>query len=321
MQDTASSRSFAKAAKTPKKLYKSIGVWVLAFLGLFVLGTFIVLSTVVHYFGTHQSDFITVQEVKELARLESSVSLPFDASISPAQAAAEYNSGIRREKVPKIIHQTWKDDVLPERWQTVREKCQAMLPDFEFKLWTDAGSREFIETHYSSFLSTWDSYRKSKQGVFATKANCLHTAYNIQRADAIRYFVLHKYGGIYMDLDIGCRAHPGPLLHYQTILPVTKPVGVSNDLIFSAPQTPFMDLVIHSLDTFNHRWLWMNYPTVMFSTGPMYISAMYSLWCRLLAKGFGQDEHITHARVKILPKSLYGKNAPPEAVPHSFFWH
>jgi mannosyltransferase OCH1-like enzyme len=147
------------------------------------------------------------------------------------------------------------------------------------------------------------------------------TAYNIQRADAIRYFVLHKFGGIYMDLDIGCRAHPGPLMHFESILPVTKPVGVSNDLLFSAPATPFMDLVINSLETFNHEWLWMNYPTVMFSTGPMFISAIYSMWNRILDKGVGvADEHL-HKRVRILPKALYGKNALPENVPESFFWH
>lgn len=124
-----------------------------------------------------------------------------------------------------------------------------------------------------------------------------------------------------MDLDIGCRAHPGPLMHFESILPVTKPVGVSNDLLFSAPKTPFMDLVINSLETFNHEWLWMNYPTVMFSTGPMFISAIYSMWNRILDKGVGlADDHL-NKRVRILPKALYGKNALPEAVPHSFFWH
>lgn len=123
-----------------------------------------------------------------------------------------------------------------------------------------------------------------------------------------------------MDLDIGCRAHPGPLMHFQTILPVTKPVGLSNDLIFSAPKTAFMDLVIHSLDAFNHEWLWMNYPAVMFSTGPMFISALYGAWYRSL--GNAKPGDLEHAqRVRILPKSLYGKNAPPEEVPHSFFWH
>jgi hypothetical protein len=82
-----------------------------------------------------------------------------------------------------------------------------------------------------------------------------------------------------------------------------------------------MDLVINSLETFNHDWLWMNYPTVMFSTGPMFISAMYSMWCRTLASGIGINDFHRNSRVRILPKSLYGKNAAPEAVPDSFFWH
>lgn len=127
-----------------------------------------------------------------------------------------------------------------------------------------------------------------------------------------------------MDLDIGCRAHPGPLLHFETILPVTKPVGVSNDLMFSAPKTPFMDLVINSLETFNHEWLYMPYPTVMFSTGPMFISAIYSMWSRILEKGIGIEppsQTSLYKRVRILPKPLYGKNAAPEEVPDSFFWH
>lgn len=37
---------------------------------------------------------------------------------------------------------------------------------------------------YEWFLETWDAY-----------------PFNIERADAIRYFVLHHYGGIYIDLD------------------------------------------------------------------------------------------------------------------------
>jgi mannosyltransferase OCH1-like enzyme len=126
-----------------------------------------------------------------------------------------------------------------------------------------------------------------------------------------------------MDLDIGCRAPPHPLLHFPAILPMTKPVGVSNDLMFSAPRTPFLDLVIHSLDSFNHNWLFMPYATVMFSTGPMFISAMYSMWCRILQRGMNIDpakRHLYH-RVRILPKSLYGKNILPEDAPNSFYYH
>lgn len=103
-------------------------------------------------------------------------------------------------------------------------------------LWTDETSHQFIAEHYSWFLPTFEAY-----------------PYNIQRADVIRYFVLHRYGGVYMDLDMGCRRPVNPLLHFPVILPVTNPVGISNDLIFSEPNHPFMDAVIHNLMAFDHN--------------------------------------------------------------------
>lgn len=163
-------------------------------------------------------------------------------------------------------------------------------------LWTDAGSREFIAEHYPWFLETFDGYK-----------------YNIQRADAIRYFVLHHYGGIYIDLDIGCLRRMDPLLAYPVILPKTIPVGVSNDLMISAKQHPFMDQTIHNLVTFDHSWV-LNYPTVMFSTGPMFVSAQYGIYASAHPNTASTD-------VRILPKSLYGKNAKEGEAPNSFFSH
>jgi len=61
------------------------------------------------------------------------------------------------------------------------------------QLWTDAGSREFIEAEYPWFLDTFDNY-----------------GHNIQRADAIRYFVLVHFGGIYIDLDDVSILHISP---------------------------------------------------------------------------------------------------------------
>lgn len=123
-----------------------------------------------------------------------------------------------------------------------------------------------MEINYPSFLQMYDSYK-----------------YNIQRADSIRYFLLDHFGGIYMDLDIGCRRRMDSLIQgdWEVILPLTKPVselfnlidedansqvGVSNDLIFSSKGSAFMADTIHGLAAFNHEWF-SNYPTVMFSTG------------------------------------------------------
>lgn len=103
-----------------------------------------------------------------------------------------------------------------------------------------------------------------------------------------------------------------PLLNFPAILPITKPVGISNDLMFAEPNSPFMDTVIHNLIAFDHQYL-SAYPTVMFSTGPMFLSAMLALWDSKEASGV--------EAVRVLPKILYGKNIDPIEVPDSFFWH
>jgi len=166
----------------------------------------------------------------------------------------------------------------------------------EYMLWTDLSSRNFIAEYYPWFLETFDGYK-----------------YNIQRADAIRYFVLHHFGGIYIDLDIGCLRRMDPLLAYPVTLPKTIPVGVSNDLMFSAKGHPFMEQTIHNLVTFDHSWV-LNYPTVMFSTGPMFLSAQYGIYTSAHSNTASDD-------IRILPKSLYGKNAKKGEAPHSFFSH
>ncbi|TFY83950.1 hypothetical protein EWM64_g79 [Hericium alpestre] len=210
---------------------------VLTLLALILLGTVAVLSSVSYYLAIPDAAYITEQEL---------------------DAPPSNNTAI--ERIPRIIHQTWKTETLPPRWKDISEECRAMMPDYEYMLWTDATSREFIAEQYSWFLDTFDSY-----------------TYPIQRADAIRYFVLHYYGGIYMDLDIGCLHRLDPLLTYPVILPRTIPVGVSNDLMFAEKGHPFLAQTIHNLVTFDHSWV-LNYPTVMFSTGPMFLSAQYGIF-------------------------------------------
>ncbi|KAM0793436.1 hypothetical protein ACM66B_000881 [Microbotryomycetes sp. NB124-2] len=322
----------------------------LTLLALVLVGTVIVLSTVVRYFGVDRRDVITEPEMlaaeqwaaaaaHELAatteqrapfaaadddtgdddgnreRLQD-WSLPVgDSALQAAAGLAERSGGNvadaralasaferrdtstqSRPGIPKIIHQTWKTNDLPDRWKSVRQTCIDLHPDYEYMLWSDDSSRKFIAKEYPWFLATFDGY-----------------TYPIQRADAIRYFVLHHYGGVYMDLDIGCRRNMDPLLYFQVILPATIPVGVSNDLMFAEKEHPFMDLVIHNLVTFDHQY-GTNYPTVMFSTGPMFLSAQYGLWPK-------EDVEGQERQVRILPRRWYGKNAPEIEMQDSFFDH
>lgn len=37
-------------------------------------------------------------------------------------------------RIPKIIHQTWKDDRLPKAFQLLAQTWRDMLPDWEYRL-------------------------------------------------------------------------------------------------------------------------------------------------------------------------------------------
>ncbi|KAK0191095.1 glycosyltransferase family 32 protein [Armillaria mellea] len=252
----------------------------LSLLGLFLLGTVVVLSSITYYLSIDPNAYLSEDQVPILGRFD-------------RWNASEHG---QVERIPRILHQTWRTETLPEKWRPVSQECRELMPDYEYMLWTDDSSRDFISEHYPWFLDTFNDYR-----------------YPIQRADAIRYFILHHYGGVYLDLDIGCKRPLDPLLAYPVILPKTIPVGISNDLIFSEKGHPFMAQVIHSLVTFDHSWI-LNYPTVMFSTGPMFLSVQYSIFTSSHASAVSDP-------IRVLPKSLYGKNAKEGEAPHTFFSH
>lgn len=50
----------------------------------------------------------------------------------------------RPQLIPKIIHQTYANESIPERWKIPQQNCIELHHDYEYKLWTDAKAREFI---------------------------------------------------------------------------------------------------------------------------------------------------------------------------------
>ena len=90
-------------------------------------------------------------------------------------------------KLPKITHQSWKNDKVPPHLQAWREQMMRVFraeDGFEHMLWNDETQRNLIKEKYPWFLETYDGYE-----------------FGIVRADAARPFILHAYGGLYLDLD------------------------------------------------------------------------------------------------------------------------
>ena len=194
----------------------------------------------------------------------------------------------RPQLIPKIIHQTYINASIPAHWKPAQQSCIDLHPDYEYILWTDAKSHSFIAKEYPWFLSTFEGYQ-----------------YPIQRADAIRYFVLSHYGGVYIDLDDGCKRRLDPLLSYTAFVRRTVPTGISNDVMGAIPQHPFFLRVIESLQGANRKWV-LPYITIMASTGPLFLSVIWKKWMGLHSH-LNQDEWI--GRVRVLMPDEYNKHA------------
>ncbi|KAJ1550762.1 hypothetical protein HK096_005178, partial [Nowakowskiella sp. JEL0078] len=103
-----------------------------------------------------------------------------------AKAPTEtFSLPVLSSKIPKIIHQSWKNDVLPKKFQNWAMTWKTLNPEYSHQLWTDNSNRALVANYYPWYLSTYDSLPK-----------------NINRADAVRYMYMHQFGGVYADLDV-----------------------------------------------------------------------------------------------------------------------
>ena len=110
--------------------------------------------------------------------------------------------------------------------------------------------------------------------------------YEIQRCDAIRYLILHRYGGWYADMDYFCNrplneahtAYPGSIYLVQTPNGITtESEYVSNSLMYSYPNHPFWKQVMLELEKHTiPPYYYTKHLAVMFTTGPGILNRIYS---------------------------------------------
>ncbi|MEU6651938.1 glycosyltransferase [Streptomyces sp. NPDC046900] len=142
-----------------------------------------------------------------------------------------------QKQIPTLIHQTWKDTDVPPKWRKWADSWRLHHPDWGYRLWTDADNRAFLQEHYPWFLPVYDGYPEA-----------------IMRADAIRYFLLDHFGGLYVDLDFECLSPVDgildgqelvlgcePEVHTRLLLARRRGFGriVGNAFIASRPGHPF----------------------------------------------------------------------------------
>lgn len=90
----------------------------------------------------------------------------------------------------------------------------------------------------------------------------------------MRYLIILKYGGIFLDLDLKCERSLEPIRRLDFLAPEANPQGISNGFFAAKPLHPILLSAVEHLPGFNVNWVFLPYATVMASTGCQYFSTI-----------------------------------------------
>lgn len=89
--------------------------------------------------------------------------------------------------IPKIIHQTWFEDVTPEKYPNMSRLIESFKQSgWSYVFYTDEEAQNFLSTHFPPEVR--QAYDALRPGAF--------------KADLFRYCALLIHGGVYADMDI-----------------------------------------------------------------------------------------------------------------------
>jgi mannosyltransferase OCH1-like enzyme len=141
-------------------------------------------------------------------------------------------------KIPPILHMIWVGDKeIPEYFIKNVNKWKLLMPKWHFMIWTnDHLTSAFIGNDYLNLIMSSSS--------------------GAQKADILRYYVIKKYGGFYVDADVY------PLRSLTSLLSINNDIIICNDMpinfdyisntmFASIPNHPVFDLICNGLFSAN----------------------------------------------------------------------
>lgn len=187
----------------------------------------------------------------------------------------EYDKFLLDQK-SHIIHQVWFGTIPNKRearktykkLKTYRDSWIDKNPSWYRAEWNKEMSLTLLKTHYPEHL---DMYRKYK--------------YEIQRCDAVRYFILHRYGGFYADMDYTCCRPVDEIIKnfsgtfYLVQSPNTNALGsfVSNSLMYSISGHVFWRKLFLILENEKTSFSYLSkHIIVMYTTGPVILTKAFN---------------------------------------------
>lgn len=162
------------------------------------------------------------------------------------------------QTIPRVIHWIWVGGPVPSQFAAYRNTWANHHPGWKVRVWTDDNLPPM-----------------RNQALYDRAAEYAPPpAIGQFRADVLRYELLWRHGGIYVDADFECLRPVAPLLDGVDCFAAWESEGrrIANGLMGSTPRHPFIDRLIHGLTAHANEHKGSR-PAI--STGPAYLTTTH----------------------------------------------
>lgn len=174
----------------------------------------------------------------------------------------------------RIIHQVWFGTIpnkkeaskTYKKFKIYRDSWKIKNPTWCHIEWSKTLSEQIAKTFFPEHYEMYMTY-----------------PYEIQRCDLVRYFCLHRYGGIYADMDYYCNKsfdEAFKIFTHNFYLVTTPNVGnnyVSNSLMYSKPNHVFWKrLILEMSQHIDCPVYYSRHLIIMYTTGPGILTRVYN---------------------------------------------
>ncbi|CAF1291523.1 unnamed protein product [Adineta steineri] len=138
--------------------------------------------------------------------------------------------------IPKIIHQTWKNETLRERQKQWSQTWCNQYTNWRYHLWTDDENDLFVRTKFPWFYPTFQQLSPA-----------------ILKADSVRYLYMFYYGGLYIDLDYKSIRRADHLFNNKSVIlslinySFNSTHSVPNSWMASQPHHPLWTYILYRI--------------------------------------------------------------------------
>lgn len=176
-------------------------------------------------------------------------------------------------QIPKIIHQVWEGNTipLPDFLYELGKSWRNKHPDWEYIYWDKVRMDSFVHDYYPFYMDIYNKF-----------------PYDVMRWDVIRYMILYKIGGLYVDFDYECLESIEPILGEWNCCLGLEPQQhgdlfnrkqvLGNALMASVAKNSFLKNVLEHVFSQRTNDVSNRFFYVLNTTGPFMLTDVYDVY-------------------------------------------